>query len=123
MSPWRCAPRKGCLGHMFGKCCVLHSLLGSYGAHWDVKSAGKPFKEDTFYFFKSSVSANHLTVGQPSHHKKSWLPPPLSVGGVFISISGIVVSRTCFVKHCARPVACRRSGDGFPWLMFCSFTG
>ena len=50
MSPWRCASRKGC-GHTFGKCFVLHSLLGSSSALWGVKSTKKSFKEDTFFFF------------------------------------------------------------------------
>ena len=50
MSPWRCASRKGC-GHTFGKCFVLHSLLGSSSALWGVKSTKKSFKEDTFVCF------------------------------------------------------------------------
>ena len=49
MSPWRCASRKGC-GHTFGKCFVLHSLLGSSSALWGVKSTKKSFKEDTCLF-------------------------------------------------------------------------
>lgn len=54
MSPWGASGR-GCLGHTFGKCRLLHALLGSYGACQHVESTEKSFKEDmkrkSFHFF------------------------------------------------------------------------
>lgn len=82
-------------------------------------------KKFSFFFFNPAFPPNHLTVGQPTHHwkkKKASHSLPLSFGGVSINMSGAVVSRTCLAKHCARPVACRRSRERFPWLVFCSFT-
>lgn len=78
MSPWRCAPRR-----RMSWSHVWEMLRPSFPSWilWCPLGCQKCWKilqgRHMFYFFKSSVSANHLTVGQPSHHKKSWLPPPL----------------------------------------------
>ena len=67
----RCTSRKGC-GHMFGKCFILHSLLGSSSALWGVKSTKKSFKEDTCFVFNLGFPQIISLLDSPPHpHKNS----------------------------------------------------
>lgn len=98
-------------------------FFGSYNTYCGVKSTEKSCKKDTFYFFPQ----DDFIIGHSPPNKKASLSPHLPLffvlfwffGGVPINSNGAVVSRT-FVKRCARPIACRRSTDRFPWLAFYS---
>lgn len=101
----------------------------SYISPWGVKSTEKSCKTYVLFFkipcFQESFG---YWTALPPKKKKASLSPSSSPlfffgGGAPINISGAVVSRTYYVWHCARAVACRRSIDMFPWLAFCCCTG